>query len=434
MARSPSSSPGPSPGVLGEAQASSERLLLLMFSLIRVAALLQVTVAGLFAWEHFRHPPLLAALLAAVIGESALLVESGRRRGALNSRALLALDLTINAAALLLLTALLKSSRDGYVDIFFYPYTVAAMSLVGIVVGRLDGVVLLTALMSGAYLGVSTARAGFGSTLLVNSLTYWAWALISWGVSGWYRRLSRQLDQARQEAVERGMELASARHAQELEALRTRAIEAELEHERERARNLRDLHDRVLQTLEILGRRGWTLDERLRERIAAEAVWLRRLIESGLNGDRRDEGDLVVALGEVVERQAMAGLRVELNAARLRHGGERHVVPGEVVAALAGAVDEALSNVRKHAGTSHAVVRAAPERGGVLVSVLDRGCGFDPAAARHGVGIPHSLITRLRQVGGTVRIDSAPGAGTYVELWAPSSNGPAGGARNGAGG
>ena len=439
VARSPSFTPSPDAsagrpaGVTGDAQASSERFLLLMFSLIRVAILVQVTVAGLVAWERFRHPLLVVALLAAVVAESTLVIEAGRRRGALDRRWLLALDMTTGAAALLAPVALLKSPRDPYLDVFFYPYTVAAMSLAGIVIRRLPGIVLLTALMSGVYLAVSTVQSGFGSTLAVNSVTYWAWALISWGASGWYRRLSGQLDQARQEALERGMELASARHAQELQALKTQAIEAELEHERERARNFRDLHDRVLQTLEILGRGGWPLDDRIRERIAAEAVWLRRLIEGGL-GRARD--DLVVALGEVVERQAIAGLRVELNAARLSHDGDRLAVPCEVVTALAGAVDEALSNVRKHAGTGHAVVRAAPERGGVLVSVLDRGRGFDPATVRHGVGIPHSLIARLRQVGGTVRIDSAPGDGTYVELWAPcaatgaGANGSRRGARN----
>src|SRR6266516_3746643 len=329
----------------GDAQASSERFLLLLFSLMRLAILIQVTVASVVAWEHFRHPAVLVVLLAGVWTES----------------------------------------------------------------------VLLTALMSGVYIGVMTARFGFGSTLLVNSVTYWAYALVAWGVCGWYRRLSQQLDQARQEAVERGMELASSRHAQELQELRMRAVEAALEHERERAGNFRDLHDRVLQTLEFLGRDGWSPDEGVRDRIVGEAVWLRQLIEGGLDGGR---GDLATALAEVVERQAAAGLRVDLNAARIAADGP--AVSSEVVAALAGAAEEALGNVRKHAGTNHAVVRAVPERDGVLVSVLDQGRGFDPATVRHGVGIPQSLNARLRQVGGTVRIDSTPGTGTYVELWAPA--------------
>ncbi len=399
----------------GDAQASSERFLLLLFSLMRLAILIQVTVASVVAWEHFRHPAVLVVLLAGVWTESVLLVEAGRRRGALASERLLALDIATGMVSLWVLTVLLKRSNNPYVDIFFYPYTVVVMALVGIVVRHLPGVVLLTALMSGVYIGVMTARFGFGSTLLVNSVTYWAYALVAWGVCGWYRRLSQQLDQARQEAVERGMELASSRHAQELQELRMRAVEGELEHEREQARNFRDLHDRVLQTLEFLGRDGWSPDEGVRDRIVGEAVWLRQLIEGGLDGGR---GDLATALAEVVERQAAAGLRVDLNAARIAADGP--AVSGEVVAALAGAAEEALGNVRKHAGTNHAVVRAVPERDGVLVSVLDQGRGFDPATVRHGVGIPQSLNARLRQVGGTVRIDSTPGTGTYVELWAPA--------------
>src|SRR6266487_4970820 len=84
----------------GDAQASSERFLLLLFSLMRLAILVQVTVASVVAWEHFRHPVLLVVLLAGVWTESVLLVEAGRRRGALASERLLAVDIATGMVSL----------------------------------------------------------------------------------------------------------------------------------------------------------------------------------------------------------------------------------------------------------------------------------------------------------------------------------------------
>jgi signal transduction histidine kinase len=401
----------------GAAAASSERLILRAFALVRVATLLQGAVAAAIAWDHFRHPLGTVAILLAVTVESVVVVEVSRRRGALDSPRLVALDLATGMAAITAINLLLKRSADPYWDDFLYPYTVASMSIVGLAVRPLAGVVLLPLLMAGAYVASTVAHFGFEVTVLENSTTYWAFSLIAWGLSRRYRRLSAQLDQARQEAVSREVELARererARHGRELQQAQMAAVRAELELERARARDYRDLHDHVLQTLEIMGRDGWVSDRRAREHIAQEAAWLRRLIEGTL---ARRGGDLVGVLAEVVEHHAAAGLQVDLNAA----GMGQQAVGEEVAGALAGAVNEALTNVRKHAGVSRAVVRAVRGDDGVTVTVLDQGGGFDPRTVRQGVGIPHSLLGRMRQVRGTARIDSAPGAGTYVELWAPA--------------
>jgi signal transduction histidine kinase len=67
-------------------------------------------------------------------------------------------------------------------------------------------------------------------------------------------------------------------------------------------------------------------------------------------------------------------MRIELNTSGLG----ATILPGEVVVALANAVAELLTNVRKHAGTTRAVVRAVFAQGKVTVTVLDNGCGFEP--------------------------------------------------------
>src|SRR5262249_14191499 len=141
---------------------------------------------------------------------------------------------------------------------------------------------------------------------------------------------------------------------------------ARAEREHERRETSRVLHDHVLQTMESLSRDGLLLDERVRREVDRESAWLRALIHNEL---APHPPELVSALQTVVCEQAEAGLDVELNAA----GVQSHPVPQSIVDALAGAVTEALTNVRKHAGSMRCVVRATASPSGVTVTVLDHG-------------------------------------------------------------
>ncbi len=79
-------------------------------------------------------------------------------------------------------------------------------------------------------------------------------------------------------------------------------------------------------------------------------------------------------------------------------------------------IQEALTNVRKHAGASHAVVRVEADDDGVDFVVEDDGRGFDSgevARRDDGFGL-HSMRERMSLVGGTLSIHSAPGQGTRV--------------------
>jgi signal transduction histidine kinase len=74
---------------------------------------------------------------------------------------------------------------------------------------------------------------------------------------------------------------------------------------------------------------------------------------------------------------------------------------------------EALQNAAKHAAGASVQVRLWEESGGLLFSVADDGPGFDPAFARSGHGYTN-MADRLGAIGGTVRWDSVPGAGTTI--------------------
>ena len=95
--------------------------------------------------------------------------------------------------------------------------------------------------------------------------------------------------------------------------------------------------------------------------------------------------------------------------------------PQYITQALTGAAREALNNVVKHAGTAEAWLSACGDgAGGVIVTVVDRGHGFDPEQVSTGLGLMRSVRHRVLEVGGKVRIDSACGEGTSVEMsWTP---------------
>jgi signal transduction histidine kinase len=81
---------------------------------------------------------------------------------------------------------------------------------------------------------------------------------------------------------------------------------------------------------------------------------------------------------------------------------------------------EALQNVAKYARASQATVALACPDGHLEFAVTDDGAGFDTAQATHGTGL-QGMADRLAAVGGTLRIDSAPGHGTTVSGALPVS-------------
>ncbi len=94
-------------------------------------------------------------------------------------------------------------------------------------------------------------------------------------------------------------------------------------------------------------------------------------------------------------------------------------LPTASIAALVEAVREALTNVAKHAGTTTARVTVRPADRGVAVDVVDAGRGYDLASTPARVGQSRSIRQRIDAVGGRVDIESSPGSGTRVRLWAP---------------
>jgi signal transduction histidine kinase len=113
---------------------------------------------------------------------------------------------------------------------------------------------------------------------------------------------------------------------------------------------------------------------------------------------------------EVVRRTS--GLEVSLEA------GNDAAVDPSIEREAYRIVQEALNNAVKHSGAHSISVAIVATDGRLRVAVRDDGSGFDPKAlpvrAKH-LGLT-SMEERTRRIGGTLRIDSSPGAGTTVTL------------------
>lgn len=102
------------------------------------------------------------------------------------------------------------------------------------------------------------------------------------------------------------------------------------------------------------------------------------------------------------------------------------VLPEEVQMHLLRIVQEALTNVRKHAGASRAHVRVSRVEGsageGVRIQVTDDGAGFDQASVpevRRGFGLA-TMRERSDLIGAELEIGSRPGEGTTVAVTVPA--------------
>jgi len=193
-----------------------------------------------------------------------------------------------------------------------------------------------------------------------------------------------------------------------------RRVEEEVVTVRAREEVARTLHDTVLQTLAVVAQRTDATDPELaalaRRTDRELRAWLfdrpAAAAEADLGGELRASA-----------RRAAEPYDLEVTVNVVDDDGKHP--EARVVAALAGAVGEAVTNAGRHGAAQHVVVYAeVDDDGDVFVSVRDDGAGFDPAAASGGQGIRQSIVARLAAVGGRAEVDSTPGAGAEVRLWA----------------
>jgi signal transduction histidine kinase len=217
--------------------------------------------------------------------------------------------------------------------------------------------------------------------------------------------------------VERGALIA------ELEA--SRAEVARLSHETgvaaERARLAGEIHDTLAQgftsIITLLQAADPALkDERLAlaVRTAKENLAESRALLAALAPAALTEG----SLPDSVRRQAARFAEETGTPATVRVTGEERTLPTKVEVVLLRAAQEALTNVRRHAGAREVAVVLAYAPASVRLVVRDDGRGFDPAKA-DGFGL-NGMRARADQVDGRLTVHCDPDTGTTVELEVPA--------------
>jgi signal transduction histidine kinase len=81
-------------------------------------------------------------------------------------------------------------------------------------------------------------------------------------------------------------------------------------------------------------------------------------------------------------------------------------------------MQEALSNVARHAGAKEAWVRLRSQEHAIELDVEDHGVGLAPAAGGRGLGLV-GMRERAEMLGGTINFLQPPGGGTLVRLKVP---------------
>ncbi|HZQ95882.1 MAG TPA: sensor histidine kinase [Candidatus Sulfotelmatobacter sp.] len=200
----------------------------------------------------------------------------------------------------------------------------------------------------------------------------------------------------------------------------------------ERRRIARELHDSVGQTLAALGM-NLSLVRNDVERLAGIVSALNdsenlvremssevRTISHLLHPPLLDEAGLCSALRWYVDGFAQrSGIKVDLDVP-----DDFGRLPGELETAIFRVVQESLTNIHRHSGSSAAHIELRQRGEQVVVEIADRGRGIPPeklqemaSSGTPGVGI-RGMRERLRQLGGTLEIESSK-SGTVVMVTLP---------------
>ncbi len=104
---------------------------------------------------------------------------------------------------------------------------------------------------------------------------------------------------------------------------------------------------------------------------------------------------------------------------RFEHSGTAQEIGPSIELSLYRVAQEALRNALTHSGSDRVLVQLIETDASVMLAVVDHGRGFDrPSAERTGLGLA-GMADRVQNVGGTLRVDSSPGAGTAVHASVP---------------
>ncbi|MBS0611577.1 MAG: type IV pili methyl-accepting chemotaxis transducer N-terminal domain-containing protein [Proteobacteria bacterium] len=226
------------------------------------------------------------------------------------------------------------------------------------------------------------------------------------------------------------LETLTSHLASGMENLRLHALEREAAIAEERAFLARELHDSIAQSLAFLGIQAQLMRKAMADNDAKRMLQVMAEIELGLRESHGDVRELLVHFRTRTNAQDMEhALQTTLRKFEHQSGlistltmhDEGMPLPPDVQIQALHIVQEALSNVRKHARADHVRVDIW-KRPAWRIEVHDDGQGFDPASVlpdeENHVGL-RIMRERAHRLGADLRVTSHLGAGTTVALQFP---------------
>jgi two-component system, NarL family, nitrate/nitrite sensor histidine kinase NarX len=213
-----------------------------------------------------------------------------------------------------------------------------------------------------------------------------------------------------------------------MEAVRVQALEREAAVSEERGLLARELHDSIAQGLAFMKIQVQLLRVALKKGEPARSEAALDELDTGVRESMADVrelllhfrtraggDDFVAALKSTLQKfQHQSGLPAQLDVQ-----GQGVPLPADVQVQLLHMVQEALSNVRKHARARHVWVQVR-QQPHWAIEIRDDGCGFQ---AGHGPDETHVGLRIMREraagIGAAVSVQSRPGAGTTVQVGLP---------------
>jgi two-component system nitrate/nitrite sensor histidine kinase NarX len=215
-----------------------------------------------------------------------------------------------------------------------------------------------------------------------------------------------------------------------IENLRLGEREREMAVSEERNLVAQGLHDSIAQGLNFLNLQVQMLDQSVQDGKIGDVAEIVPMLRAGVQESYEDvrellhnfrsrlvEGNLVDALETTIDKfRRQTGIAAELVA-----DVDGAPFPREQQLQLLFIVQEALSNVRKHAGASRVMVRLE-DRHDFTLTIQDNGTGFDPEKLEikgdSHVGI-HIMRERAQRIDATLQVMSTAGTGTTIALTLP---------------
>jgi signal transduction histidine kinase len=375
----------------------------------RVASFGWMVLANVLASGPLRRPAL-AWTAMALTGAWTLWLARNRERG---GRGVLWLDLAVSCALVIVSGLVAPTGGNRLFFATTYPASTALAwgAARGWPAGLFAGGALSVALFA-SRIASGYSLPEFGRDQILSVLNGIVYYLLAGGAAG---VVSRALDRS-------AVQLRSAVN----EAIQSRERAARLA---EREALARAIHDSVLQALALIAK--WAKELGAQREVAGSEV-----LRLGEMAREQEETLRAIVIREPSETpQGASALRDALEAAARSITALPVTVstvgpiwlPAGDVDELAAAVRQALDNVVEHSGASRAAIFADAEDGWITVSVRDDGCGFvfeeDQLRAAGKAGMLKSMKGRILDLGGRMRVESAPGAGTEVQFRIPSKYG-----------